>query len=98
MHILPAKNSKRMSGLTMLTNPSTRSRQSSVHSQASSQSHASSYLNSSSADKKSSRFPSHKSSNGSLSAQSSSTRTKEKKRNSVSDDVLAAWNSLGGTY
>jgi hypothetical protein len=99
MHIIPAKSSKRMSGLTLLTNPSTRSRQSSIHSQASSQSHASSYLNSSSAEKKSSRFPSRKSSNGSLSARSSSTRTKEKKkRNSISDDVLAAWNSLGGTY
>jgi hypothetical protein len=95
---IPAKNSKRMSGLTLLTNSSSRSRQSSIHSQASSQSHASSYLNSSSAEKKSARFVSHQSSNGSLSAHSSSSRRKEKKRNSISDDVLAAWNSLGGTY
>jgi hypothetical protein len=99
MHIIPAKSSRRKNSLTLLTNPSIRSRQSSIHSQASSQSYASSYPNSSSAEKKSSRFPSRKSSNGSLSPRSSSTRTKEKKkRNSVNDDVLAAWNSLGGTY
>jgi hypothetical protein len=95
---IPTKNSKRMSGLTLLTNSSSRSRQSSIHSQASSQSHASSYINSSSAEKKSARFVTHQSSNGSLSAHSSSSRRKEKKRNSISDDVLAAWNSLGGTY
>jgi hypothetical protein len=95
---IPAKNSKRMSGLTLLTNSSSRSRQSSIHSQASSQSHASSHLNSSSAEKKNARFLSHQSSHGSLSAHSSLSRRKEKERNSISDDVLAAWNSLGGTY
>lgn len=85
--LLP-KSSKRMSGLTLLTNGSSRSRQSSVASQNSSQSHSSSFV-----EKKNSRYAvSHQSS-----AASANGSTKGK-RNSVSDDVLAAWNSLGGTY
>jgi hypothetical protein len=78
------KATKRVSGLTLLTNGTSRSRQSSVASQTSQQSHASSYINGT--DKKSSRYA------------PSSTGSSKGKRSSVSDDVLAAWGSLGGTY
>jgi hypothetical protein len=78
------KATKRMSGLTLLTSGTSRSRQSSIASQTSQQSHASSYGNGT--DKKSSRYA--------LSASGSA----KGKRSSVSDDVLAAWGSLGGTY
>lgn len=90
---LPTKNSKRMSGLTLLTSGSSRSRQGSMHSshsQSSLQSHTSSFING--AEKRNSKRVSHQSS-----ATSMNTATKGK-RSSVSDDVLAAWNSLGGTY
>jgi hypothetical protein len=92
---LPIKSSKRVSGLTLLTNGNSRNRQSSInssHSQASSQSHSSSYMNGT--EKKPSRQITRQSSAGSMSV----TSTVRSKRSSVSDDVLAAWNSLGGTY
>jgi CDGSH-type Zn-finger protein len=93
---LPTKSSKRVSGLTLLTNNIGRNRQSSVnssHSQASSRSIASSLLNG--PDKRaSSRQVTRQSSSGSMSVHSSA----KSKRNSVNDDVLAAWSSLGGTY
>jgi hypothetical protein len=84
---MSSKSSKRMSGLPLLTAPSSRSRQSSIASQNSLQSHASSYING--AEKKSPRYA------GSATSASGSAKGK---RSSVSDDVLAAWNSLGGTY
>jgi hypothetical protein len=92
---LPTKSSKRVSGLTLLTNNMGRNRQSSVnssHSQASSRSIASSLPNG--AEKKTSRQVTRQSSSGSMSVRSSV----KSKRNSVNDDVLAAWSSLGGTY
>jgi hypothetical protein len=91
---LPPKNSKRISGLTLLTSDISRSRQNSIHSshsQASSQSQSSSYIHP--AEKKPSRLVSRQSSAGSMSVHSSARG----KRNSVNDDILAAWNSLGGT-
>lgn len=93
---LPHKSSKRISGLAVSTNGNTQSRQSSVHSSHSqaSSSHSSSYAHGYGAEKKPSRLVSRQSSAGSLSVSGASRG----KRNSVNDDVLAAWNALGGTY
>ena len=89
---LPRRDSKRKSGLTFFTNghAHSRSRQSSVNSQSSLLSHSSSFLNG--MEKRSSKRVSRQSSAASISAAAKA------KRSSVSDDVLAAWNSLGGTY
>ncbi|KAL5118523.1 hypothetical protein ACEQ8H_003538 [Pleosporales sp. CAS-2024a] len=91
---LPAKGSKRISGLTLIADSHSRNRQSvnSNHSQASSHSYASSHMHTT--EKRLVRQITHKSSAGTLSV----TSNPRSKRNSVSDDVLAAWNSLGGTY
>ncbi|KAH7396586.1 hypothetical protein DE146DRAFT_42323 [Phaeosphaeria sp. MPI-PUGE-AT-0046c] len=95
---LPHKSSKRISGLAVSANGNTRSRQSSVHSShsraSSSQSSTYAHAHAHSAEKKSSRLVSRQSSSGSLSI----SGTARGKRNSVNDDVLAAWNALGGTY
>lgn len=83
------RNSRRISGLTLSTNGHARSRQSSVHStnsRTSTHSQTSGYFNG--MEKRSSRHLSR--GNSVASARGS--------RNSVSDDVLAAWNSLGGSY
>lgn len=90
---LPHQSSKRISGLAVSTNGNTRSRQSSAHSSHSqaSSSHSSNYHG---PEKKSSRLVSRQSSAGSLSVNG----TSRGKRSSVNDDVLAAWNALGGTY
>ncbi|KAF2830609.1 hypothetical protein CC86DRAFT_367337 [Ophiobolus disseminans] len=87
---LPQATSKRISGLTLLTSGTSRSRQGSVHSSHSQSSHTSSFMHG--IEKRNSKRVSRQSS-----AASMNTAAKEK-RNSVSDDVLAAWNSLGGTY
>ncbi|KAF1845443.1 uncharacterized protein K460DRAFT_376867 [Cucurbitaria berberidis CBS 394.84] len=89
---LSSKTSKRVSGVSLSTSGQPRSRQSSVHStnsRTSTYSHTSSLLGG--LEKKSrhlSRGDSFVSMNGSA----------MENRDSVSDDVLAAWNSLGGTY
>jgi hypothetical protein len=87
MPALPERSSKRAMALAM----EQRSRQSSVGSNTSSRSHTSS-LNASSllTGRERSRHASRGSSVASM--------TRSKARNSVSDDVLAAWGSLGGTY
>ncbi|KAH7083276.1 hypothetical protein BKA63DRAFT_461546 [Paraphoma chrysanthemicola] len=94
---LPRRNSKRASGLTLLTNghAHSRSRQSSVNSQSSMQSHTSSFINGHGIEKRSSKRVSRQSSAASMNAGAAKAKAK---RSSVSDDVLAAWNSLGGTY
>lgn len=86
---LPERSSKRQSALKMALEQ--RSRQSSIASNASSLSHASS-MNASSllTGRERSRHASRGSSVASM--------TRSKPRNSVNDDVLAAWSSLGGTY
>lgn len=94
---IPKRSSKRVSGLALAAMTSnipsakavsSRSRTSSVHSNSS---RASSYSQSSSVysglEKKSRK-----------SVRRSVTSHPREDRNSVSDDVLAAWNSLGGTY
>jgi hypothetical protein len=90
---IPKRNSKRIGGATLSPSTPARSRQSSVHSNTS---RNSSYSQSSSVhnsfDKRSAR---HVSSGNSV---TSSRRSPKDDRNSVNDDVLAAWNSLGGTY
>lgn len=94
---LPHKSSKRVSGLAVsTTNGNTRSRQSSIHSSHSqaSSSQSSSYAHGHNAEKKPSRLVSRQSSAGNLSVGD----TSRGKRCSVNDDVLAAWNALGGTY
>ncbi|KAF3037783.1 hypothetical protein E8E12_003793 [Didymella heteroderae] len=87
MPAVPERSSKRAMAIAM----EQRSRQSSVGSNASSRSHTSS-LNASSllTGRERSRHASRGSSVASV--------TRSKARNSVSDDVLAAWGSLGGTY
>lgn len=93
---LPSKSSKRISGLSLLTSNVGRNRQSignSTHSQASSRSRAFDALNGAE-KKKAPRQVTRQSSSGSLSVRSFA----KSKRNSVNDDVLAAWSSLGGTY
>ncbi|KAH8730856.1 hypothetical protein GQ44DRAFT_672815 [Phaeosphaeriaceae sp. PMI808] len=90
---LPQKNSKRLSELATLTTaglPSRRSSAHSSHSRSSLHSHASSSVNG--LEKKASKRISRQSSATSMNSNAKG------KRNSVSDDVLAAWNSLGGTY
>ena len=84
----PRKNSRRVNGLTLSTNGQPRNRSStrSSNSRSSAYSPASGYL--SGADKRASRGLSR----GNSIASARTTR------NSVSEDVLAAWNSLGGTY
>jgi hypothetical protein len=89
---LPKKNTRHISELA-LASIETRSRQSSVHStgsRTSVYSQSSSYYNS--AGKRRSR---HLSPDDNI---TSSPRVMSNDRDSVSDDVLAAWNSLGGTY
>jgi len=81
---LVQKNSKRTSGVALVTNAMSRSRQSSLNSQSS---YASLGL-----EKKGSKRVSRQSSATSMRSASKA------KRSSVGDDVLAAWNSLGGTY
>ncbi|OAL52263.1 hypothetical protein IQ07DRAFT_365029 [Pyrenochaeta sp. DS3sAY3a] len=93
---VPRRSSKRVSELSLSTNPSMnmptnrsrsqRSRQSSVHSNHSQNSNHSRH----------SRI-SQTSSSG-FGVGMGEKRGPAKKRSSVSDDVLAAWNSLGGTY
>ncbi|KAJ4307466.1 hypothetical protein N0V94_009717 [Neodidymelliopsis sp. IMI 364377] len=80
------KSSKRRSALALALEQRSRSRQSSVVSIASTHSNASSLLTG--------RERSRHASRGS----SVASATRSKGRNSVSDDVLAAWGSLGGTY
>lgn len=89
MPAVPERSSKRKSALALAMEQ--RSRQSSVVSNASSRSNASS-MNASSllTGRERSRHASRGSSVASM--------TRSKARNSVSDDVLAAWGSLGGTY
>lgn len=86
---LPKHSSKRISGLALSAMTSSISRTSSVHSNSS---RTSSYSQSSSInsgfEKRKSKRPSRR----------SVTSHPRDDRNSVSDDVLAAWNSLGGTY
>lgn len=86
---LPERSAKRKSALALALEQ--RSRQSSVVSNASTHSNASS-MNASSllTGRERSRHASRGSSVASM--------TRSKARNSVSDDVLAAWGSLGGTY
>jgi hypothetical protein len=89
---LPKKNTRHISELA-LASIETRSRQSSIHStgsRTSVYSQTSSYYNS--AGKRRSR---HLSPDDNI---TSSPRMTSNDRDSVSDDVLAAWNSLGGTY
>ncbi|KAH7383238.1 hypothetical protein BKA66DRAFT_463429 [Pyrenochaeta sp. MPI-SDFR-AT-0127] len=83
------RNSRRTSALTLSTNGQSRSRQSSVHStnsRISTFSQTSGYFNG--VEKRSSRHLSR----------GNSVASVKGNRNSVSDDVLAAWNSLGGSY
>ncbi|KAF1930116.1 uncharacterized protein M421DRAFT_385083 [Didymella exigua CBS 183.55] len=89
MPAVPERSSKRKSVLALAMEQ--RSRQSSVGSNTSSRSHASS-MNAPSilTGRERSRHASRGSSVASM--------TRSKARNSVSDDVLAAWGSLGGTY
>lgn len=89
MPAVPERSSKRKSALALAIEQ--RSRQSSVVSNASSHSNASS-MNASGllTGRERSRYASRGSSVASM--------TRSKARNSVSDDVLAAWGSLGGTY
>ncbi|KAJ4984633.1 hypothetical protein SVAN01_09889 [Stagonosporopsis vannaccii] len=86
---VPERSSRRKSAMSHALEQ--RSRQNSVISNASSRSNASS-LNTSSllTGRERSRHASRGSSVASM--------TRSKARNSVSDDVLAAWGSLGGTY
>ncbi|KAH4175630.1 hypothetical protein HBH43_064920 [Parastagonospora nodorum] len=94
---LQSKSSKRSSGLTLLTSGNSRNRQSSInssHSQASCYSQTSSYITG--AEQKS--HPHRQITRQSSASSMSVTSTVKSKRSSVSDDVLAAWNSLGGTY
>ncbi|KAF9700452.1 hypothetical protein EKO04_001408 [Ascochyta lentis] len=86
---LPERSSMRQSALKMALEQ--RSRQSSIVSNASSRSNASSMNVSSLLN---GRERSRHASRGS----SVTSMTRSKGRNSVSDDVLAAWGSLGGTY
>jgi hypothetical protein len=89
---LPKKSARHISELA-LASIETRSRQSSIHSTASrnsAYSQSSSYHNS--AGKRRSR---HLSPDDNI---TSSPRMQNNDRDSVSEDVLAAWNSLGGTY
>ncbi|KAF1911212.1 hypothetical protein BDU57DRAFT_113107 [Ampelomyces quisqualis] len=94
---LSAKSSRRVSGLALLSNGNTRNREGSVHSNYSSHSQSSSYVNGAERRLSSSRLVTRRSSWGSTSVRSVAASTKSK-RTSVSDDVLAAWHSLGGTY
>lgn len=89
MPALPERSSKHKSARALAMEQ--RSRQSSVVSNASSRSNASS-MNATSllTGCERSRYTSRGSSVASM--------TRSKTRNSVSDDVLAAWGSLGGTY
>ncbi|KAH7135835.1 hypothetical protein B0J11DRAFT_172051 [Dendryphion nanum] len=86
---IPKKNSKRVSSLTSSTNPRPRSRTSSTHSaQTSSPSLAPS-------DRRSSKAPSRGNSITSIKRESVAIGSAST-RCSVSEDVLAAWGSLGG--
>ncbi|KAF1945346.1 hypothetical protein EJ02DRAFT_500846 [Clathrospora elynae] len=90
---LPRKNARHISELALANSVKSRSRQSSIHSttsRTSLYSQASSYL--SGTDK---MRPRHMSPGHSV---KSNRRPVPDDRDSVSDDVLAAWNSLGGTY
>ena len=87
---LPERSAKRQGALKMALEQ--RSRQSSIVSNASSHSNASS-LNTSSL-----RPGRERSRHASRSSSVASMTRGSKARNSVSDDVLAAWGSLGGTY
>ncbi|KNG51521.1 hypothetical protein TW65_01189 [Stemphylium lycopersici] len=88
----PSKKVARHISELALASIETRSRQSSVHSTASrtsGYSQASSYVNSAGKTRARHLSPDHITSN---------PRTASPERDSVCDDVLAAWNSLGGTY
>jgi hypothetical protein len=92
---LPKKNARHISELA-LASIETRSRQSSIHSTGS---RTSAYSQSSSSYYK----PSGKGRSRHLSPDNNITSSprmtsNDRDRDSVSDDVLAAWNSLGGTY
>jgi hypothetical protein len=87
MPALPERSSKRAMALAM----EQRSRQSSVGSNTSSRSHASS-------GNASSLLTGRERSRHASRGSSVASMTRSKARNSVSDDVLAAWGSLGGTY
>jgi hypothetical protein len=90
---LPRKTPRHISELALAADSRSRSRQSSVHStgsRTSAYSQASSYLTG--PDPRRSRHVSR------ASSFTSNRRVMKDDRNSVSDDVLAAWNSLGGTY
>lgn len=84
MPTAPYKAPSRMSVHTLSTNGRSSSRQSN-YSQHSNHSHSSGHVSS---EKRTSRRVSRQ----------SSAMSMQKKRSSVSDDVLAAWGSLGGTY
>jgi hypothetical protein len=84
---LSNKNPRRINDLAQSETKPSRSRQSSVHS-----SHSQLSVHSHSSDLAKSRNVSRQSSATSMNG------TAKANRSSVSDDVLAAWNSLGGTY
>ena len=90
---IPGKNSRQMNGVTLSSTRQPSSRQSSIqstNSRTSSYSLTPSFLNG--IEKRSSRHVSRGNSDSSVNGSSKGTR------DSVSDDVLSAWNSLGGTY
>ncbi|CAO2655934.1 Nn.00g047370.m01.CDS01 [Neocucurbitaria sp. VM-36] len=94
---LPSRNSRRISGLTLSTTGPSRSRQNSTNStnsRTSMYSHSSGFVVNNSVEKKTSRNISRGNSVASVNGSAKGNGT----RDSISDDVLAAWNSLGGSY